>query len=64
MRIKATAMGLAAEDHFSDKTLDDTDIKSSTRAVCIPEDFGKHTAKRCKVGKKTGTWYKNYRSFG
>ena len=26
MRIKATAMGLLAEDYFSDKTLDDTDM--------------------------------------
>ena len=37
MRIKATAMGLAAEDYFSDKTLDDTDMLYSGR-VQLPED--------------------------
>ena len=42
MRIKATAMGLAAEDYFSDKTLDDTDMLYSGR-VQLPEKIGLQT---------------------
>ena len=33
MRIKATALGMAAEDYFNDKTIDDTDILYTGRTV-------------------------------
>jgi PhoH-like ATPase len=40
MRIKAAALGLAAEDYFNDQTLDDIDLLYSGAAV-LPGDFWK-----------------------
>lgn len=58
MRIKATAMGLLAEDYFSDKTLDDTDMLYSGRTE-LPEDFWETHGKKMQSWKEDGrTWYK------
>ena len=58
MRIKATAMGLAAEDYFSDKTLDDTDMLYSGRME-LPADFWETHGKKMQSWKEDGrTWYK------
>ncbi len=38
MRVKARALGLAAEDYFNDKTLDDGDLLY-TGALALPADF-------------------------
>ena len=58
MRIKATALGLAAEDYFSDKTLDDTDMLYSGR-LQLPEDFWETHGKKMQSWKEDGrTWYK------
>ena len=58
MRIKATAMGLAAEDYFSDKTLDDTDMLYSGRME-LPADFWETHGKMMQSWKEDGrTWYK------
>lgn len=58
MRIKATAMGLAAEDYFSDKTLDDTDMLYSGR-MQLPADFWETHGKQMQSWKEDGrTWYK------
>lgn len=58
MRIKATAMGLAAEDYFSDKTLDDTEMLYSGR-MQLPEDFWETHGKKMQSWKEDGrTWYK------
>jgi PhoH-like ATPase len=38
MRIKARALGLAAEDYFNDKVLEDTDLLY-TGALALPRDF-------------------------
>lgn len=58
MRIKATALGLAAEDYFSDKTLDDTDMLYSGRME-LPEDFWDTHGKKMQSWKEDGrTWYK------
>ena len=58
MRIKATAMGLAAEDYFSDKTLDDTDMLYSGR-MQLPEDFWETHGNKMQSWKEDGrTWYK------
>ena len=58
MRIKATAMGLAAEDYFSDKTLDDTDgplVKDwfTNLFVYLPDDS--FLAQVKKIEGKTAT---------
>ena len=58
MRIKATALGLSAEDYFSDKTLDDTDMLYSGR-LQLPEDFWETHGKKMQSWKEDGrTWYK------
>ena len=58
MRIKATALGLAAEDYFSDKTLDDTDMLYSGR-LQLPDDFWETHGKKMQSWKEDGkTWYK------
>lgn len=38
MRIKATALGLFAEDYLSDKTIEDSDLLHAGH-LCLPEDF-------------------------
>ena len=58
MRIKATALGLAAEDYFTDKTLDDTDMLYSGRTQ-LPADFWETHGKKMQSWKEDGqTYYK------
>lgn len=58
MRIKAVAMGLDAEDYFSDRTLDDTEMLYSGRME-LPEDFWETHGKKMQSWKEDGqTWYK------
>lgn len=58
MRIKATALGMAAEDYFNDKTIDDTDILYTGRTV-LPENFWDLTAKSLESWQADGrTWYR------
>ena len=56
MRIKARALGLAAEDYFNDKVLEDIDLLySGTRA--LPEDFWEQHAKDMESWKKESRTY-------
>ncbi len=56
MRIKARALGLAAEDYFSDKVLEDTDLLySGSRA--LPADFWD------KHGKDMESWQQHGQTF-
>ncbi len=58
MRIKATALGLAAEDYFTDKTLDDTDMLYSGRTQ-LPANFWETHGKKMQSWKEDGqTYYK------
>lgn len=58
MRIKAVAMGLDAEDYFSDRTLDDTEMLYSGRME-LPENFWETHGKKMQSWKEDGqTWYK------
>ncbi|AUL99647.1 PhoH family protein [Zoogloeaceae bacteirum Par-f-2] len=58
MRIKARALGLAAQDYFNDKVLEDTDLLyAGTRE--LPADFWETHAKGMESGKEEGhTWYR------
>jgi len=62
MRIKARAMGLAAEDYFNDHVLEDTDLLYSG-IVQLPDDFwakhgkGVESWQEIKGGYST-TWYR------
>ena len=58
MRIKARALGLAAEDYFNDKVLEDTDLLySGSRA--LPEDFWETHAKEMESWQQAGhTFYR------
>lgn len=57
MRIKATALGLAAEDYFNDKTIDDTDLLYTGR-VTVDNDFWTHRISDLKSwADNTRTWY-------
>ena len=53
MRIKATAMGLEAEDYFNDKTIDDTDMLYSGRME-LPADFWETHGKKMESWKEDG----------
>jgi PhoH-like ATPase len=56
MRIKARALGLAAEDYFNDKVLEDTDLLySGTRR--LPQDFWD------KHGKEMESWQQSGHTF-
>lgn len=58
MRIKATAMGLEAEDYFNDKTIDDTDMLYSGRME-LPMDFWESHGKKMESWKEDGqTFYR------
>ena len=58
MRIKATALGLSAEDYFNDKTLDDTDMLYSG-CTRLPSDFWEVTGKTLESWQADGrTWYR------
>ena len=52
MRIKATALGLAAEDYFNDKTIDDTDLLYTGRTVVSP-DFWEKEVENSRAGSPT-----------
>ncbi|MCL4800397.1 MAG: PhoH family protein, partial [Burkholderiales bacterium] len=56
MRIKARALGLAAEDYFNDKALEDTDILY-TGARELPADFWESHGKDVESWKKDGRAY-------
>src|SRR5262245_36256366 len=58
MRIKARALGMAAEDYFNDKVLEDTDLLySGSRA--LPEDFWDSHGKEMESWQQTGyTFYR------
>ncbi len=56
MRIKARALGLAAEDYFNDKVLEDTDILY-TGARELPADFWDQHGKDIESWKKDGRTY-------
>jgi len=58
MRIKARALGLAAEDYFNDKVLEDTDLLySGTRA--LPADFWDKPGREMESWQQTGhTFYR------
>jgi len=55
MRIKAHAIGLAAEDYFNDKVLEDTDLLY-TGVLGLPEDFWD------KHGKDVESWQEHGRT--
>jgi len=56
MRIKARALGLAAEDYFNDKVLEDTDLLFSG-VQQLPADF------RNKHGKEMESWQQSGHTF-
>ncbi|MBL8526823.1 MAG: PhoH family protein, partial [Burkholderiales bacterium] len=58
MRIKARALALAAEDYFSDKVLEDTDLLYT--GLCeLPEDFWEKHGKDMESWQQTGhTFYR------
>jgi len=57
MRIKARALGLAAEDYFNDKVLEDTDLLY-TGIQALPSDFWEKHGKDMKSGTDSGhTFY-------
>jgi PhoH-like ATPase len=56
MRIKARALGLAAEDYFNDHVLEDTDLLYSG-IVQLPDDFWD------KHGKNMESWQENAATF-
>jgi PhoH-like ATPase len=56
MRIKARALGLAAEDYFNDKVLEDTDLLyAGTRT--LPEDFWETHGKEMESWQQHGHTY-------
>ncbi len=58
MRIKARALGLAAEDYFSDKVLEDTDLLY-TGVRELPEDFWEQHGKEMESWQQSGqTFYR------
>ena len=58
MRIKARALGFAAEDYFNDKVLEDTDLLY-TGARTLPADFWETHGKGMESRQQNGqTWYK------
>jgi PhoH-like ATPase len=56
MRIKARALGLAAEDYFNDKVLEDTDLLY-TGARALPEDFWDSHGKDMESWQQAGYTY-------
>ena len=56
MRIKARALGLAAEDYFNDKVLEDTDLLY-TGVRELPADFWEQNGRDMESGKKDGHTY-------
>jgi PhoH-like ATPase len=56
MRIKARALGLAAEDYFNDKTLDDGDLLY-TGILPLPSDFWERHGKTMESWSQAGITY-------
>ena len=56
MRIKARALGLAAEDYFNDKTLDDGDLLY-TGVLALPADFWDRHGKTMESWQQGGQTY-------
>ena len=56
MRIKARALGLAAEDYFNDKVLEDTDLLYTGRRELPPDFWDKH-------GKEMESWQQSGLTF-
>jgi PhoH-like ATPase len=56
MRIKARALGLAAEDYFNDKVLEDADVLY-TGVRALPKEFWNSHAKDMESWKKDGHTY-------
>ena len=57
MRIKAAALGLAAEDYFNDKTIDDTDLLYTGRTA-VGADFWEKDVENLRSWQADGrTWY-------
>jgi len=56
MRIKARALGLAAEDYYNDKVLEDTDLLY-TGVRELPADFWDHHGRDVESWKKEGRTY-------
>ncbi len=61
MRIKARALGLAAEDYFNDKVLEDTDLLY-TGIAALPADFWDTHGKKMESWQQAGHTY--YRVHG
>jgi PhoH-like ATPase len=58
MRIKARALGLAAEDYFNDKVLEDTDLLY-TGILALPADFWEVHGKKMESWQQAGnTFYR------
>jgi PhoH-like ATPase len=58
MRIKARALGMAAEDYFNDKVLEDTDLLYAGSRE-LPEDFWESHAKEMESWQQAGhTFYR------
>jgi PhoH-like ATPase len=56
IRIKARAMGLAAEDYFNDKVLEDTDLLYSG-STDLPEDFWENHSKDMESWQEAGNMF-------
>jgi PhoH-like ATPase len=56
MRIKARALGLAAEDYFNDKVLEDTDLLY-TGIFALPENFWDSHGKNMESWQQAGNTY-------
>jgi len=61
MRIKARALGLAAEDYFNDKVLEDSDLLY-TGICALPADFWETHGKKMESWQQSGSTY--YRVHG
>lgn len=57
IRIKATAMGLTAEDYFNDKTIDDADLIFSGCAYVDPDFWDKQTINLKSWQSDGNVWY-------
>lgn len=57
IRIKATAMGLTAEDYFNDKTIDDADLIFTGCVTLAPDFWEKQTQNLKSWQSEGGVWY-------
>ncbi len=58
MRVKARALGLAAEDYYNDKVLEDTDVLY-TGVLALPANFWERNGKGMESWQQAGsTWYR------